>query len=133
MQGIPQRLQKLFPFNKKHAEKATCYLVYTLIALTIAAPGAAIVATNVNADMVGPTATVVRSSGYLPLEPLLELTLTETVELDYRPDNYVTSMVVGILLVAGTMAWGMYSAIRLQLHNLRDQAVVSSLCSSNAI
>lgn len=97
-------LAKLIPLNKKYAEKFTCYLVYALIALTIAAPGAAIVATNVNADMAGPTATVVRSSGYLPLQPMLELTLTETVELDYRPDNYATSMVVGVLLVAGTIA-----------------------------
>ncbi len=86
--------------SSKIMQSAVSLAVYTGVALTIAGPGIAIVVTNIQYSKAVPTSTISVSSGLIVDAPYLEITDSETVKLEYKPENFVVSVIIGCALCA---------------------------------
>ena len=98
--------------SKERMQTAVSLAVYGGVALTIAGPGIAIVVTNIQYSKAFLTATVQGSSGHVIDAPQLEITLTETVKLLYKPTNFVMSIVFGLAQCALSFVWGISRGLR---------------------
>jgi hypothetical protein len=83
------------------------YTIYIGVSLGIATPAIAIVVTNLMYSKASFTATVLAYSADVSTVPQLELTLTETVKLLYKPRNFLVSVLVGISLCVLSLIWGL--------------------------
>ena len=98
--------------SQEHMRIVVSLTVYALVSLTIAGPGIAIIITNIQYSRAFLTATVVATSGPIADAPGLEITLTETVKLLYKPKNFAASLVLGCALVAVSLLWGISRGLR---------------------
>ena len=88
------------------------YTIYMGVSLGIATPAVAIVVTNLMYSRASFTATLLSYSTDVSTVPQLELTLTETVKLLYKPRNYLVSVLVGVVLCALSLLWGVTQAMK---------------------
>ena len=88
------------------------YTIYLGVALGIATPAVAIIVTNLQYTKASFTSTVHANSAHVNTVPQLEVTLTETTKLLYKPHNLLISVLVGMTLCILVLFWGLSQAMK---------------------
>ena len=97
--------------------------IYIGVSLGVATPAVAIVVSNVMYAKASFTSTVVSYSANVIMVPQLELTLTETVKLLYKPKNFLVSVLVGMTLCGLSLLWGVSQGMAACRASSSDEAV----------
>ena len=142
-QGITRISQRAFtlvtrcictgPVKRDHMHAVVSYAVYAVVSLTIAGPGIAIIVTNIQYSKASLTATVVATSGPITESPQLELIISETVKLLYKPKNFLLSLTLGCALCALSLLWGISRGMRAARQPVEEDAIQQSVHDLRAI